>query len=263
MNRIAILLIVLLGALLWAYFNFASQAGAAETDFNAREVVAQSWKNFQLGVKTELEEANARVVYESGYVEEKSMIRRTLYQSDGNKVSIEFTSPRRVEGLKLLVWQSEGAPDDIWLQMPSLSRPRRVSGRNEGRFFADTDFTFRDTNQLAGENLSGYTYEFLDSNEDHWKIKALPKENIKAVYSKRIFHIEKKSLVIKKIDYFRGERLNKTQYNKDIEWHGQAWRPNRIVIENEFQDRRTEFQVINRQINPEIPMRFWQKSFLR
>jgi hypothetical protein len=169
-----------------------------------------------------------------------------------------------VEGLKLLVWQIQEKPDNIWLKMPSWNRARRVSGRDEGRFFADTDFTFRDASQLTGENLSGYTYEFLDStDENHWKIEALSKENIEAIYSKRIFYIEKKSLVIKEIEYFQGERLNKTQYNEKIEFYDQAWRPNKIVIENEFQDRRTEFEVIDRQINSNMPSRFWQRNFLR
>jgi hypothetical protein len=241
-----------------------NQADAAKAGCEARDIVAQSWENFQSGVETELEEADIKIIYESGHVEEKSMVRRTLYQPDGNKVSIEFTGPRRVEGLKLLVWQIQEKPDNIWLNMPSWNRARRVSGRDEGRFFADTDFTFRDASQLTGENLSGYTYEFLDStDENHWKIEALSKENIEAIYSKRIFYIEKKSLVIKEIEYFQGERLNKTQYNEKIEFYDQAWRPNKIVIENEFQDRRTEFEVIDRQINSNMPSRFWQRNFLR
>ncbi|MFW5884953.1 MAG: outer membrane lipoprotein-sorting protein [Patescibacteria group bacterium] len=261
MSRLSILLIGIAAVFSLLYFSLAR---SAEVDFTAREAVSQSWENFQSGVETELEKADIRVVYESGHVEEKSMIRRTLYQSDGNKVSIEFTGPMRVEGLKLLVWQIQEKPDNIWLKMPSWNRARRVSGRDEGRFFADTDFTFRDASQLTGENLSGYTYEFLDSSdEDHWKIEALPKENIKAIYSKRIFYIEKKSLVIKEIEYFQGERLNKTQHNEKIEFYDQAWRSNKIVIENEFQDRSTEFEVIDRQINSNMPSRFWQRNFLR
>jgi hypothetical protein len=264
MNRIAIILIVAVVVFFWVYFYLVNWAESSEVDFTAKEVVAQSWENFRFGVETELEEAEIEIVYETGKVEKKTLIRRTLYQSDKeDKVSIEFTAPRREEGLKLLIWRNIDSPDNIWLKMPSWNRARPVSGRNEGRFFAGTDFTFRDAAQLTGENIVGYGYELLGSSDEYWKVEALPKEEIEAIYSKRIFYIKRDSLAIKKIEYFQDEKLEKTQYNCEIEWHDQAWRPKKIIIKNEFQDRTTEFRIVDRKIDSGIPIRFWRRSFLR
>ncbi len=224
-----------------ATFSWADSS--AET---AEEKIEKSYKLYRQGVEVEFEKMKIKVQYKEGYSVKKELERWIKYSPQKeDKIFINFTAPEMDKGLKLLVHRKRQS-DLIWLKLPSMHRSRRISGQDEGNFFAETDLTYRDTAQLIGENTRDYKYNFLDSNDAEWVIEALPKESITSIYDKRIFYLNKK-YIVEKILYYRHEEICKTQLNKKIiqESNGR-WRSNLIVFTNEFHKRKSIIKVLKR-----------------
>ncbi len=238
MKRIMIFL--LLGIL------FASLAWA-EGFTTARDVIEKSYEFYRQGAEVEFEKLRLEVKYEDGYSVNKELERWIKYNpKKEDKVFINFTAPEMDKGLKLLVHRRLSQSDLIWLKMPSMHRSRRISGQDEGKYFAETDLTYRDTAQLVGENTSDYKYSFVDSGDSKWVIEALPKPGITAVYDKRVFFLNE-NYVIEKVLYYRHGQLGKIQLNKDIvrEDNG-CWRSDSVVFINEFYSRVTNIKIPER-----------------
>jgi hypothetical protein len=255
MKKVLIIIVFLaLMVLAFALMGRAEEKGK----MSAKEIVETSYHLYRQGIKTEKEKMDLDVMHGKSQTEKKKLVRWTRYgeEKNGDKVFIEFTSPNIDKGLKLLVHRRENE-DMIWMKLPSLSRDRRISGQDEGNYFAETDLTYRDTSQLAGEATEDYKYHFVETDNPlsdgpnvKWTIKAEPKEDTDAVYGHRLFFVTK-DFVIAGIKYFdfNGDII-KIQVNKKIvQDKNGRWRTDKIIIENRYYNRTTEIEVTERNYN--------------
>ncbi len=243
MKRVGVVFFCFCGLLLFTV-TFSWADSSAET---AQEKIEQSYKLYRQDVEVEFEKIKIKVQYKEGYSVKKELERWIKYSPQKeDKIFINFTAPEMDKGLKLLVHRKLSQSDLIWLKLPSMHRSRRISGQDEGNFFAETDLTYRDTAQLIGENTRNYKYNFLDSNDAEWVIEALPKKSITSIYDKRIFYLNKK-YIIEKVLYYRHGKICKTQLNKDIiKESNECWRSNLVVFVNELHNRKSTIKVLKR-----------------
>ncbi|MFW5888289.1 MAG: outer membrane lipoprotein-sorting protein [Patescibacteria group bacterium] len=251
---------------------FALMGRAQEKDkMSAKEIVETSYHLYRQGVKTEKEKMDLDIMHGESQTEKKQLVKWTQYEEKRkDKVFIEFTSPNIDKGLKLLVHRQENE-DMIWMKLPSLSRDRRISGQDEGNYFAETDLTYRDTAQLAGEATEEYNYHFVETDDPlsdgpnvKWTIKAEPKEDTDAIYGHRIFFVTK-DFVIAGIKYFDSNGdIIKVQVNKKIvQDKNGRWRTDKIIIENRYYNRTTEIEVTKRDYNNDQAPSFSRRDLRR
>jgi hypothetical protein len=137
-----------------------------------------------------------------------------------------------------------------------------VATKNQGKPFVGTDFTYKDTDQLSGENIADYDYKIKKDNQDYWWIEACPKDSFEnPVYEKRVFKINQNTWAVEEIVYWKSGQVEKVQTNQEIQFDGEAWRPNLVIIKNNFLARTTFFKVVKREINPKIPSWIFTKKF--
>ncbi len=242
---------------------FTATFSWADSSETAQKKIEKSYKLYRQGVEVEFEKMKIKVQYKEGYSVKKELERWIKYSPQKeDKIFINFTAPEMDKGLKLLVHRKRQS-DLIWLKLPSMHRSRRISGQDEGNFFAETDLTYRDTAQLIGENTRDYKYNFLDSDDTKWTIEALPKESITSIYDKRIFYLNKKD-IIEKVLYYRHGKICKTQLNKDIiqESNGR-WRSNLVVFVNEFHNRKSTIKILKRKLKDFVNLPTFSQRDLR
>jgi hypothetical protein len=269
MKRMMIITVLLL--LLALVFILAVRAEGSSV-MTAQEVIKTSYNRYRQGVKVEKEKVEIGVVYEARTVHKK-LVRWIKYgKKRRDKMFIKFTAPPMDKGLKLLVHRRSEGSDLMWLKLPSLRRSRRISGQDEGNYFAETDLTYRDTAQLVGEIIDNYEYEFVGTEycsvpgekAIKWVIKAEPREDITAIYGHRFFFITK-DLVIAGVKYFdfNGD-LIKVQLNKKVvQDECGRWRADLVVIKNLYNDRTTKIKVTDRNYNNSAQAPSFSKRDLR
>ena len=245
----------------------------AEKNMTAQKVIDSSYDLYRRHIKLEKEKVDIEVKYEAGRTVEKKLIRWIQYNEDRqDKVYMEFIAPPMDDGLKLLVNRQVEENDLMWLKLPSLDRPRRISGQDEGNYFAETDLTYRDTAQLVGEAVDNYHYSFVGTErcsvpgekEAEWIIKAEPKESITAIYGHRLLFVTKDLVVVAvKYFHFNGEVIKVQVNNKVVQDENKRWRADLVVIKNRYNSRTTEIKVKKRDYNNAAQAPSFSKRDLR
>ncbi len=156
---------------------------------------------------------------------------------------------------------------DQWIYLPVLRKIRRVSIRDPGDNFLNSNLTYADVSQRA---LEEDEHKFLGTKDiqglHFYLVESVPKER-KPLYSKRIFWFLKGTswddCVNTRIDYYdtKGELL-KEQF---IKWQkvGNAWVWDRVLVRNKRDLSASVFQISGVQINTNLPASIFSARTLR
>jgi hypothetical protein len=254
MTRIAIVFLVLASAIIPLV---DCQAMTAE------EIVAKSWKLFRQA-DTERELVALAIEYRDGRKEEKQLERWTKYSSTGeDRVTIRFSKPAIDNGLSLLIWRHADGSDDVWLKLPSLNQERRISMRDQAKYFAETDFTYEDSRQLIGERIKDFNYRLVSEKDGVYIIEATPKANTESGYGKRIFHINTQWVFFRIEYYEKNGILIKVQNNGPFEiGQNGRWRPRHLEMDNVLLKRKTVMDIRERNIDQNLSSEVFSRKFL-
>jgi hypothetical protein len=144
-------------------------------------------------------------------------------------------------------------PVDQWIYLPALKKIRRVSIRDPGDSFLNSNLTYADVSQRA---LEDDDHKYLGTKQEDdsvfYVVESTPKE-ANPVYGKRIFWFLKTDnwdeCVNTRIDYYD----NSGELIKDqlIKWQriGNAWVWDRVVVQSRRTGSRSDFQLSEIKIN--------------
>lgn len=178
-------------------------------------------------------------------IDEKFSGRKKEFDMDvrykkGAGTLIEFTSPARERGKKILMVE-----DNMWIYVPGLSRPVRLSGRDS---FMGTSFSNRDLTDYDMSN--DYKSEIVSESDTEYKIE-LNATNKNVSYQRILMWVEKSRLLPTKQElYTVSGNLIKTMRFTDIKDLGGKSRPSVITI-TDVMSRGNETRVVMTRMSEE------------
>lgn len=215
----------------------------------AGEIIKKSWDTYSSGVSSEIETLESTLV-QGGRQQKKVSIRETRFLSEGKEIKVSFLSPTSDVGTEMRIIQKQNLPDVIYLKMKSWNKERRISGSQLASPFL-WEITREDVGMLSGENTNDFNYSLATESEVAWVIQALPKSRIESNYSERKLWVDKKSLAIIRVEYYKNNELEKVQEAtgdpQAINAVG-AWRVDKISIKNLKRNREMQVKVVERKI---------------
>ena len=161
----------------------------------------------------------------------------------GTGTLMEFTAPARERGKKVLL-----AGDNMWMYVPGLSRPVRLSGRDS---FMGTSFSNRDLMDYEMDN--DYVSTVLSENDSEYKIE-LKATNKNVSYPRILMWVDKSRLLPTKQElYTVSGNLIKTMTFSDVkDFDGKA-RPSLMTISDVLTAGSETRVIISRMSSEKIP----------
>ena len=162
----------------------------------------------------------------------------------------------------------EGKNADQWVYLPLLAKTRRVTIRDPGDSFLNSDLTHADVSYhpLDDEN---YEYTGIKSfhGDDNYVIEATPKNTSQALYSKRVLWFSKTddwgSCANTRIDYYdtHGDLLKE----QDITWQRvkDAWVWDKVIVRNIQTSHSSELTISDVEIDTGLRDRIFSERTLK
>lgn len=163
-----------------------------------------------------------------------------------------FLSPADISGTKLLVHEKDRKANDLWLLLPSVGKPRRLSASKQSNPFAGTDFSYAD---LMAIKVDNFTHEIKSSDAKRVILQSQAKSSAVAKelgYAVSVVTADARSFVPSRVDYYD----QKGQHFKTQEISGAMQTPdNRFVLRNRSMTvlrngNKTTIQLGNVNLNP-------------
>jgi outer membrane lipoprotein-sorting protein len=167
---------------------------------------------------------------------------------------IEVTSPFSLIDNRYLFYERTEGVDEQYTYMPSMKRVIRLAEKNRREPFLGSTFYITD---LVAPPLDDFTYEFLAEEEvggRHCRIvESVPKNPEKELYSKTIFAIDPKDLVIMRSQSFdeRGKPF-KVLTTEKLEKIDDWWTPLRQRMDNLSDETSSTLEVL--EIQYRVPL---------
>lgn len=191
-------------------------------------------------------------------------------RSDGVERTLQkFLAPPVIEGTGLLIEDTGGETNDIWLYLPATRRLRRISGVEKSNWYMGTEFAFEDFEDFQipfhrftlGEEKScpdGGTCQLVES------VPAGRSEREASGYSKKVYWIDEQSLYPVRVDYYAedGHRA-KELLATGLEQVNGYWRPQTIEMRNLDNGRATRMTVEDRTVDEPLDDYYVTKRYLR
>lgn len=185
----------------------------SEEELTARQIMDKS--------DEQLRSDDARMEANFTMVSKRGKVTKRRFESFSKQVSpteerrfLKFLEPADIRGTILLTYDYDDKDDDIWLFLPALGRPRRISSGNKTDSFVGSDLTFEDLENVDLENTEFTLLRSEALNGVHcFVIEGKPaneREAKESGYSKKIFWIDKELFLPRQLQLYdkkKGELL--------------------------------------------------------
>ena len=134
---------------------------------------------------------------------EFNMLRRDEGESDmDQKYFVFFHEPADIRKMVFMVHKhaEPGRDDDRWLYMPSLDLVKRIAASDKRTSFVGSDFLYED---ISGRNPTEDAHELITTTDMYYVLKNVPTNRANVEFEYYIAHIDKKTLLPMKIEYFK------------------------------------------------------------
>ncbi len=160
-----------------------------------------------------------------------------------------------------------GKNADQWVYLPLLAKTRRVTIRDPGDSFLNSDLTYAD---VSYHSLDEFEYELMGiqnyQGKDHYVVESTPKDD-PVLYKKRVLWFTKKpdwdDCTNVRIDYYdtRGDLLKK----QEITWQRikDAWIWDRVKVNNIQTSHSSEFIISDVAIDTGLRDRIFSERTLK
>lgn len=181
-------------------------------------------------------------------------------QGDDTKSLIVFTSPGNVSGTGFLSVNEDGSSTQR-LFLPAVGRVQTISSSERGDQFMGSDFTYED---LGDQNSEDYDFEWLEEGDTEYTIRAAKPDSDQ--YSHVEFIIDKEKFTINRIRYYNSdnEAIKRLEAENFEQLSDELWSPAKMTMFDLREDRKTELQWSNREVNaPVEEWRFTERGLRR
>lgn len=122
-----------------------------------------------------------------------------------HKALVSFLAPGDLRGTRILV----ADPETMYVYIPEFRRVRRIAGHSLRQSFMGTNIYFEDIVERAYSKR--WRCKHSKTTQDSWIVDLRPKAGIQTAYSKLRLTIAQKRDRLKKVDYYEGGKLVRSQ----------------------------------------------------
>ncbi|MCK5242656.1 outer membrane lipoprotein-sorting protein [bacterium] len=221
---------------------FAASANAQEVTGNEileKEEVNRPYSTIMISEMTIIHKAGA-----------KRVRKMKIWMKGDDYILVRFLSPSNVKGTGFL-----SVKDDDWLYLPALRKVRRIAGREKGKSFMGSDFSYEDvgTDSLADKYNARLLGIEKYAERDCYILELLPKDTKGAIYSKQKRWVDKTRFNQMKTEYYdeHGDLL-KVAYVSEVKEIKEFWMTKKIEMQNVQKGSKTIIVEEEVEVNPEI-----------
>ena len=127
---------------------------------------------------------------------------------------VYFKRPTDVRKMAYLVHKKVGKDDDRWLYLPALSLVNRIAAGDKRTSFVGSDFLYED---VSGRGLDEDTHSLVETTEEHYVIKNVPKEPETVEFSYFTVAIDRKNFIPMKMSFYdKSDTLYRIIESKEV-----------------------------------------------
>lgn len=195
----------------WLYAALIAVAGTAQADDATQKVLDCMRANVPPSLQ--IKEVELTSVDRAGT---ERLLKGKVYatRSDGLiRALLRISRPRDLDGASYLMREGgAGKKDEIFLYLPAIQRVRKISGQSIDGALLGTDFSYNDMKQLQA--AFGDARVSLDKSSTIGDrpvdvLRLLPAAGSPARYSRVLIHVDRRSCVALKAEFFEGNTLRK------------------------------------------------------
>jgi outer membrane lipoprotein-sorting protein len=162
---------------------------------------------------------NMKIIDKNGQVREREFIILRRDDTDGGdqKYFVYFIRPADVRGMVFMVYKYTelGKEDDRWLYLPALDLVKRIAASDKRTSFVGSDFLYED---VSGRNLSEDTHELIETTDDYYIIKNVPKDADAVEFSYYNVSVDRNNFMPMKMEYYdKNNKLYRTIESVNVE----------------------------------------------
>jgi hypothetical protein len=147
-----------------------------------------------------------------------NMLRKDVGDEDRDqKYYVYFQRPADVRKMVFMVHKHADVEkdDDRWLYMPSLDLVKRIAASDKRTSFVGSDFLYED---ISGRSPTEDTHELIDTTDEHFIIKNVPKKPKIVEFEYYIAYIDRNTYLPMKLEYYKpGGRLYRVIESTHVE----------------------------------------------
>lgn len=114
------------------------------------------------------------------------------------KYYLHIDYPSDLKNTVLLVWKHPGGDDDRWLYLPALDLAKRIAASDKRTSFLGSDFLYED---ISGRSMNADTHELLETTDDYYVLKNIPKEPDTVEFSEYTMWIHRQTFLPVKVEF--------------------------------------------------------------
>ncbi len=258
---------------------FVSEIKAEETNLSGvltgKELISQCAYKFAGKDQT----STFTVTLEDASGNKKKSIYRRYWKDYGGKGNViekmmlftEFPPDSKGGAFMRTAFTPEsGKSAEQWIYLPVLRKTRRVTIRDPGDRFLNSDLTYQDVSFRPLDDDQHF-YKGMDDlgGESFYKVESTPRTK-GGLYSKRLFWIDKgddaagwEQCVVKKIAYYDSKGVLLKEQLLDWQKVGDAWMWRRVVVTDLQERHKSTFEMSDVEVDSGLSDRQFSKRTLK
>ncbi len=126
------------------------------------------------------------------------ILRRDLADGGRQQYYVYFKKPSDVRKMVFMVHKHIDKDDDRWLYLPALDLVKRIASSDKRTSFVGSHFLYED---VSGRSINEDTHELIETTDDHYIIKNIPKDPTSVEFSAYTVWVDKKNHLPVKAEY--------------------------------------------------------------
>ena len=150
-------------------------------------------------------------------IREFIILRKDIKDGGDQNYYVYFLKPADVRKMVFMVHKHTDIKrdDDRWLYLPGLDLVRRIAASDKRTSFVGSDFLYED---ISGRNLLEDTHELIDTNDNYYVVKNVPKDPDSVEFSYYNVSIDRKTFVPMKMEFYsKKDKLYRTIETQKVE----------------------------------------------
>ena len=162
---------------------------------------------------------NMKITDKNGQVRERefNILRKDVSDGGDQKYFVYFIRPADVRGMVFMVQKNAALDkdDDRWLYLPALDLVKRIAASDKRTSFVGSDSLYED---VSGRNLDEDTHELIETTEQYYIIKNVPKDADAVEFSYYNVLICRETFMPMKMEYYdKNDKLYRTIESVKVE----------------------------------------------
>ena len=240
-------------------------------ELTAEQIVAKSTEGRTM--TNSVQTMTMKIYGKDGRSRERRITSKIKLGDDGlTRSYVRFIEPEDVEGVQFLSVENKEGEDGMWLYMPAVGAPNRISGSGKSGAFMGSDFSFEDlavgtsTGEGTHTNMGTESVVVGGTTFEAYRIETIPAESLDSSYTKIVTWIDTTEYMPRQVEFFdkKGVLLKRMLLEK-VDKSGELSIPTVTVMMNLKRGTKTEIIVDDYKLDvpaEELPDSMFTPEFL-